>query len=98
MKITIEFDPGELARSAAGQVVAVAPDAVAAMSFPSAPQMAPGMGTGAPIDAGHAPGAGGVMAETMAGTETGAESVPAEIAAAAAAIGAVSAGPAPALD
>jgi hypothetical protein len=90
MKIIVEFDPGELARSAATQVGTVAPGA-AAVSVPGAPYMSPGTGTGAPIDAGHAPGIGGVTA----GTVTGAESVPAEIAAAAAAIGAISAGPAP---
>jgi hypothetical protein len=95
MKVTIEFDPGELARGAASQVVAVTPDAT--VGVPGAPQMSPGMGTGAPIDAGHAPGIGGTMAETMAGTVTQAVTMPAEIAAAAAAIGAISAGPAPAL-
>jgi hypothetical protein len=97
MKVTIEFDPGELARSAASQVMAVAPGG-AAKGMPGVPQISPGMGTGAPIDAGHAPGAGGVISQTMPGTAPGAEGVPAEIAAAAAAIGAISAGPAPAID
>jgi hypothetical protein len=55
-------------------------------------------GAGAPIDAGYAPGAGGVISETMASAVTGAESVPAEITAAATAIRAVSAGSAPAVD
>ncbi len=93
MKVTIEFEPNELARSAASQVLAAMPE-VAAMGVAAAPRMGPGT----PIDAGHAPaGAGGVMAETMRGPLVGMESVPADIAATAAAIGAVSAGPAPTL-
>ena len=97
MKITIEFDPGDLAKGTASPVVSVVPGAAASASAPGA--AAPGAaGDGAtPIDAGHAPGAETAPMATAAVAANGAETIPADIAAKAAAIGALSAGPAPAL-
>ena len=77
MKITIEFDPGELVKAAASQAaVAPASETQAARATEDAP-----------VDGGQAP--------ELAGTASEMGEVPAELAAQAATIGAISAGPAP---
>lgn len=95
MKIVIEFDPGELAR---GAVATAAPAISVAHAEPPATVLSPADGaaaaaaTGHAVDAGSAPGAASAHADVdHAGDAYG----PAEVAAAAAAIGATSAGPAP---
>jgi hypothetical protein len=87
MKITIEFDPGELARSAAQSAMQLGSNAP--IAAPATVVAATQLGA---IDAGPAPG--------TTATTTGAamSEIPAELAAQAAAIGAISAGSAPNLN
>jgi hypothetical protein len=110
MKITIEFDPGELARGAPPTVTAAGGHAGA-----NTLMMAPAVGA---IDAGPSPGAATTDAPTAeipaelaaqaaigaidagpapgaAATDPAMAEIPAELATQAAAIGAISAGPAP---
>jgi hypothetical protein len=84
MKITIEFDPGELAKGVAQTVTAAAGQA----------------GTGAPMESRDMGVATAVVGAIDAGAGPGAavSEIPAELATQAAATGAISAGPAPNLD
>ena len=90
MKITIEFDPGELAKGAGLPATTVEQQvSAAAPAAPPGVDMAPAAGA---IDGGPAPGA------VTAAPDYAMAGVPPELASQAAATGAVSAGPAPNLD
>lgn len=88
MKITIEFDPGELAKAAAGQSLGASVTADAGV------QAAVATADGA-TDGGSAPSIGSA---TSATPTPGHDGAPPEVAAAAAAAGATSAGAAPKID
>jgi hypothetical protein len=94
MKIVIEFDPGELAR---GAVAATAPTASVTHAEQPATVLPPADGAAAPAATGHAIDAGPALGAARAGVDHASQDAygPAEVAAAAAAIGAISAGPAP---
>jgi hypothetical protein len=91
MKITIEFDPGEVAKGA-GLTATRVEEQVSAAAPTTPPGLDVATAAAGAIDGGPAPGA------VTAAPDYAMAGVPLELASQAAAIGAVSAGPAPNLD